>query len=78
MSLLTLRPGLNSSAVAAAGSNASLLLWTAPANTTMGSRVYVVLNLRTVLGRGLLQVANVNVTVTGRHACAAVQLMYRH
>jgi hypothetical protein len=68
MSLLTLRPGLNSSAVAAAGSNSSLLLLTAPSNTTLGSRVYVVLNLRTALGRSLLQVANVNVTVTGRHA----------
>lgn len=74
MSLLTLRPGLNSSAVAAAGSNSSLLLLAAPSNTTLGSRVYVVLNLRTALGRSLLQVANVDVTVTGRHARTVLQL----
>lgn len=65
LTLVTLAPGVNSSAVAAAGANSSALLRTPATNATFGSRVYLLLNLRTAANRSILQPANVQVNVTG-------------
>jgi hypothetical protein len=75
LTLVSLAPGVNSTAVAAAGANVSSLLLRPAANTTIGSRVYLLLTLRTSANRTVLQAAGVQVSVTGEKGqpCAAGQ-----
>jgi hypothetical protein len=65
LTLVSLAPGVNSTIVAAAAGNTSSLLRNPATNATIGSRVYLLLNLRTAANRTVLQPASVQVNVTG-------------
>jgi hypothetical protein len=72
MTLVALAPGVNATSVAAAGANTSSLLRAPPTTATVGSRVYVVVTLRTAAGRPVMQAGGVQVNVTGelQYMCA--------
>jgi hypothetical protein len=71
LTLVSLAPRVNSTAVAAAGANISSLLVNPATNVTIGSRVYLLLTLRSAANRTVLQSAGVQVNVTGEEDVAA-------
>lgn len=66
MTLAAMAPGANATSVAAAGANTSSLLQVPPSTAVVGSRVYVLVTLRTAAGRPVMQTGGVQVNVTGK------------